>query len=326
MSLDHLSSGRGLMDVRRTLGLSREELAEMLDTSSRTIERQESGRGPILKTLSRIANMTRLNVSLSIDGCLQKPLTLAISNPSASSGCSTLCICLAGFLVSRRKRVKVVFGGPDQAACCRILEERSDRFPMIDFTAVSDSRELSATLQNAERYDVLLVDCPRIRHGEGNWEESYIPFLETLRDSVDLVIVPLKYGYPRLERSLFPCFHRDLTELFLREPDPKVLLVMNEVGIRRHFNSNFVTKVNDFLGTTRSSNVSLARTRIGSRSAYATVGLDTNALGWKLNGSTPHDVSGSRSHADARKEIESLWVEISGALTDRPISTAHVMQ
>ncbi len=217
------------MEIRRTLGPSREQLAEILHYSVRTIERHERGHGPILETLSSMAHKFNLNISLSIEGIQQRPFAVAVSNPNASTGCTTLCICLAGFLAKLGKRVRVLFG-PGQTDFHEILKQRSDKFPTIDSTALSDFKELPVAMRVGGSYDVILVDCPRIDYGysEENWERSNIAFLETVRDSVDLVLVPLRYNYPILKHACHPCFYRDFTRLFLRDPGPRLLLIMNK--------------------------------------------------------------------------------------------------
>jgi hypothetical protein len=327
MSLEHFISGKGLMDVRKGLGLSREQAAAMLHHSVRTIERQERGHGPIVETLDRMAHHSGLKVSLHVEDNRPRPFIVALSNPCASTGCSTLCICLAGFLARRGKRVRVL-SGPDQIATHRTLGVRSEELPIIDSTAVTDSKELLVALQNAGSYDVLLVDCPRINYGSRIQEHSNIPFLQAVREWADLWVVPLKPYYPFLKNDHeHPCFYKEFANLFLPQPAPRVLLVMNGVSVavekgydragRRSLTRRIEADANEFLNDVNSSNVSLAHTKIGNREAYAMAGCEINNRGWKITGSTPHDRGNSPSVVRAREEVESLITEF---VDERPSS------
>lgn len=320
-------SGFSMKGLRRTLGMSQEQFAELLGRDSRTIQRYDKGtRGAFYQVLSSLSDVYKISIDIHVSGLW--PKVIAVMNPSASTGSSTLCLSLAGYLAKRKHRVRLL---TTESIVCSLLSGRASSLPRIDFSKVSDSGTLSDEINASSAYDVLLIDCPRICHGDVGWERSYRPFLRTVSSTADLIIVPLRYSYPYLECTPQPCFYRDMVEILSCRTQAKVLFVMNQVAVPdegemlprkdcAEYNDGFEQDVRSFLVALDTRQTFLAKTRIGDRKAYQEIGgarFLPASFAIEYDGKLLHDMAPTLTCREAKAEIERIWDEVNVLISDR---------
>lgn len=321
------SHGFPLKDLRRALGLTQEEFAQVLDCDLRTAQRHEKGaRGGLYKALSKISDAYDVSIDLHVSSL--RPITVAVMNPSASTGCSTICLSLAGYLAKRNYKVCVLTAQED---ICTLIQGRASTLPRVDYADVEDAKEITDVFEGPLRYDVVLIDCPRIEHGRDTWDTSRRPLLYKASEVADLILIPVQFSYPNLKLTPHPCFYRDMVEILTWRSQPNALFVMNQVPVPDdgeglsteecdRYNDNFERSLRDFLTQLNISGTSLAKTKIGSRAAYVEIGgahYRSSSRTFHYDGTLPHDMSSSASNRAAKREIEQVWHEVAARLPSK---------
>jgi DNA-binding XRE family transcriptional regulator len=192
--ISHL--GNFVKALRRKHGLSQRELASSVGVNLRTIQRIEQHGSEKLSTIRSIGHRLSVEFETIALERVNKPLVVMITNPCASTGSSTLSVCLAGYYAGQNKRV-LLLHCKQHEDWASWLEARPAHKPRIDACLLQNPTLLIEVSRDCAEYDVIIVDFVRL--GYVRDLEMTRKILKSICERSDVILVPFQYAYPMLD-------------------------------------------------------------------------------------------------------------------------------
>jgi transcriptional regulator with XRE-family HTH domain len=335
--------GNFVKALRRKHGLSQRELASSVGVNLRTIQRIEEHGSERLSTIRSIGHRLSVEFETVALERINKPLVVMITNPCASTGSSTLCVCLAGYYAAQNKRVLLLHAKQNED-WASWLEARPADKPRIDACLLQDPTLLMEVSRDCAEYDVIIVDVVRL----GYYGEMTRKALKSICERSDVILVPFRYAYPslvelpeELRGGDYVSLKEELRGYAQMQKEANLLLLMYQVGVpdegyeegeneEAHIeyaikmNRDFRERLVDYSAEIDLDGVRVCESMIGMRNAYEEIchmhtdspfrytGDDGNsrATFWTVNGQTPSDMPLTRSQQAVLRELKELTDEI----------------
>lgn len=280
-----------------------------------------------------------------LDPTVNKPLVITVTNPCASTGSSTISVCLAGFYASMNKRVLLLHSKQceDWASW---LESRPVDKPKIDCCLLENAALLKHESQDCTNYDVIIVDFVRFMYVSDQNMGIARKTLKSVCERSDVMLVPFNYAYPMLDElsaesrsKRYISIKAELQNYAELQEQANILLLMNRAGIPDEgfeqeddgahiqtvikMNSDLRKRLDTYVAELDIDGIRVCGSMIGNRTAYGEMCslpeggrlFATDAEGnfltpSILNVQTPSDMPLTISQQAALRELNDLANEI----------------